>query len=262
MNNEKELLPSEHQEKHDELLINTALLAGKLLMESGAETGRVENTMEYILNNSAEYAGKGQTYVLLNSIFAGLDDLRTGFLPVVKRDYNLTKVMQVNQLSRDFSQQKLSLSELNSKLKEVQSCKMKTLTLSSVFFAALLATSCCLLQSGTWLDVPGSCLAGIVSYCIYHLTCNFLDLPFVSEFISTFLGGVAGYILMKLIGGNPDMIMLGAVIPLVPGIAITNSIRDLLSRHYITGMIRFLECILIATALALGVVAVYLLFSL
>ncbi|WP_082061662.1 threonine/serine exporter family protein [Paenibacillus sp. E194] len=54
--------------------------------------------------------------------------------------------------------------------------------------------------------------------------------------------------------------MMGAVAPLVPGIAITNAIRDMMARHYISGMIVAIEALFTANALGAGIASASYLF--
>ncbi|WP_410471151.1 threonine/serine exporter family protein, partial [Enterococcus faecium] len=48
------------------------------------------------------------------------------------------------------------------------------------------------------------------------------------------------------LGWTPDVI-IGCVMPLVPGVQITNAIRDLLAGHYVSGVSRGTEAMMTAT---------------
>jgi uncharacterized membrane protein YjjP (DUF1212 family) len=48
-------------------------------------------------------------------------------------------------------------------------------------------------------------------------------------------------------------VITGCLMLLVPGIAITNSLRDIIGGDYISGLTRMSEAILIATSIAIGV---------
>lgn len=54
------------------------------------------------------------------------------------------------------------------------------------------------------------------------------------------------------LGVHVDLISIGNIMLLIPGIAFTNSLRDMFSGDTITGMIRFMESILLAIIIALG----------
>ena len=53
-------------------------------------------------------------------------------------------------------------------------------------------------------------------------------------------------------GANLDKIIIGALMNLVPGIVITSFMRDIMGGDLIAGLIRFVESLLVATAIAIG----------
>lgn len=76
---------------------------------------------------------------------------------------------------------------------------------------------------------------------------------FIVNIIASFAAGLiamtAAYINMSL---NPDKIIIGALMNLVPGIAITSFMRDMIDGDLMAGIIRFMESLLVATAIAIG----------
>ncbi|MEG2843105.1 MAG: threonine/serine exporter family protein, partial [Ruthenibacterium sp.] len=53
--------------------------------------------------------------------------------------------------------------------------------------------------------------------------------------------------------GNLDKIIIGGIIPLVPGMALTTSIRDFANSDYLSGAIRMIDALLVAGSIAIGV---------
>ena len=51
---------------------------------------------------------------------------------------------------------------------------------------------------------------------------------------------------------NTDLIIAGCVMPFVPGIAMTNAVRDLMNNHLNSGMSKLFETLLITLALGAG----------
>jgi uncharacterized membrane protein YjjP (DUF1212 family) len=60
---------------------------------------------------------------------------------------------------------------------------------------------------------------------------------------------------------NVDNIIIGAVMPLVPGVAITTSFRDILAGHLISGLARGTEAIIIAASIGVGIATAFMLFG-
>ena len=54
------------------------------------------------------------------------------------------------------------------------------------------------------------------------------------------------------LGSHADLISIGNIMLLIPGIAFTNSVRDMFSGDTITGLLRFIESLLLAVTIALG----------
>ena len=50
-----------------------------------------------------------------------------------------------------------------------------------------------------------------------------------------------------------DKIVIGAIMLLVPGLAITNVMRDVLSGDFVTALTKFAEVLIVAMAIAIGI---------
>lgn len=55
------------------------------------------------------------------------------------------------------------------------------------------------------------------------------------------------------IGHHLDKVIIGSIIPLVPGVNFTNAIRDIADQDYIAGSVRMLDALLVTFCIALGV---------
>ncbi|MDD3931566.1 MAG: threonine/serine exporter family protein, partial [Eubacteriales bacterium] len=49
-----------------------------------------------------------------------------------------------------------------------------------------------------------------------------------------------------------DLIIIGTLMNLVPGVAITNSMRDIIAGDFVSGLTKLTEAVIIAVAIALG----------
>ena len=105
-----------------EEVLQFASEAGRVLLENGAEISRVEETMQRI---ASHYGETGENFfVLSNGIFTtGRSYANAEFIPI--KGARLDKVVAVNQLSRDISEQDLSLDEATSRLAEIRDRKPK-----------------------------------------------------------------------------------------------------------------------------------------
>jgi uncharacterized membrane protein YjjP (DUF1212 family) len=79
-----------------------------------------------------------------------------------------------------------------------------------------------------------------------------------NRLFGSFLGGLAaaaigifGQILLQKV--NADKVIIGAIMTLVPGLAITHAVRDVIYEDLLSGVSRGVEAILVSVAVAAGV---------
>ena len=76
----------------EEVLLDSAIIAGKILMENGAEMHRIEDTMNRILRGS-ELVEDAMSFVIPSGIFiTGQSGNNTKMKRITKRTTNLQKV--------------------------------------------------------------------------------------------------------------------------------------------------------------------------
>jgi len=63
------------------------------------------------------------------------------------------------------------------------------------------------------------------------------------------------------LAGRVDHIIIGNIMALIPGIGLTNSLRDLFIGDSVSGTLRFIEAIMLAIAIACGYIITSLLFG-
>lgn len=233
------------------------LLAGKIMLSSGAETYRVEDTMDRIARSYG--VENPQSYATLTGLHFSLDYTSTSyFLRITKRSTDLHKIDDVNQLSREIVSNQLSLEIAYGKLKALEK-KVLSFSLSFQILAAILTSGCfSLMFGGSWLDFLPACLAGGIGYLAMILFDRLIEIRFIAEYVGASLVGLTSIICYLLgIGESLDMIIIGAVMPLVPGLPITNAIRDLMAGHLVSGVSKGIEALLTAMAIGAGIAIVY-----
>ena len=83
----------------------------------------------------------------------------------------------------------------------------------------------------------------------------------VNKIITKLLGAalvtaVAAVCMVVGVGRDMDKIIIGSIMPLVPGIAMTMAIRDFFNGDYLSGTIRLMDALIIGLSIAAGVGAV------
>lgn len=110
-----------------------------------------------------------------------------------------------------------------------------------------------LFWGGNFLDAlaGGLCslLIGLSLLVMGRLEANL----FVKTIIAAFLSALAAEGLVQAgLGSNPDFITIGALMALVPGLVFTNFLRDLMAGDLVAGLIKLVEALLTAGAIAIG----------
>ena len=237
------------------LLFDTAVFAGELLMKNGAETYRVEDTMYRILKKSN--LKTVQVLVMMTGFVATLDDPSMDSLTVVRRinsrGTDLELIDKVNVISREFCSDQIPL--------EMAFTRMKTLwrepheSKRNLAAMAALTGGFAVMFGGSAADVAVAAATGFLTAAVLFY-CRKIHLHMFLEnmLCSVFLAIVVGLAVTFLPGEySRDLIIISAIMPLVPGAAITNAVFDTLHGDYLSGLARAAEAFVIAAAVALGI---------
>ena len=154
---------------HLDLLLETCLLAGKIMIESDAEMYRVEDTMSRIALASGNY--RMVSYVTQTGLFVGIDGTSTiRMVQVMKRGIDLEKISRVNQLSRAYVAGDFSLEELLNKLKVIDSEHRHFPISARIVSAAVVSATIMILFGGVWSDLFLTFLIGGCGYSLYYFS--------------------------------------------------------------------------------------------
>ncbi len=236
-----------------QLLMDVCLLGGELMLKSGAETYRVEDTM---VRMAAAYTDlPSHSFVTPTAIIFSIDNVEsTKMVRIIERSTDLKKVVEVNHLSRQMTAGDLSLEEAYKELKRIRT-DHHTYPLWIQILAAALASGCFLIMfNGTWSDFLPALLAGGVGYSAFVWFHRIVMIKFFAETLAALVIGLIALAFVRIgYGSSLDTIIIGSVMPLVPGVLITNAIRDLIAGHLVSGLSRGVEAFLTAFAIGTGI---------
>lgn len=246
------------------LLAETAALAGELMLTSGAETHRAESTMSHILKKGTN--ANVTTLALTTSIMITIEDEHSTPLTIVRRIFGgsikLSRIVQVNEISRNFCNDKITLEEAYQKLQQIPPREYNPAIYNLATIG--IAVGFVMFFGGSFLDILASICTSAVLAALITLCKHFHVGGFVLNCSSSAALAFACMVLKNtfLPTIDTDIVIIGTIMTLVPGVAITNAIRDTLQGDYISGCARILEAFLTASAIAIGVGFGILLFQL
>lgn len=241
------------QDKREAL--DVASLAGDILLASGAEIFRVEETIFRIAQ--AYGVESSNAFVLSSGIFltAGSetekDFASVRHIPLSAA--RLDRVTAVNQLSREIVKGQHTPAQARERLLEIQNMPPKP-KLHQILASGIGSGCFCFLFGGDPVDSLVAFAAGLVLY-LYLLL---LVRGRLSKIATNISGGALVTLFSILlfqcgIGHHLGEMIIGSIIPLVPGVAFTTAIRDIADQDYIAGAVRMLDALLVTFCIAMGV---------
>lgn len=236
-----------------EFAIDCFLLAGRIMMESGAETYRVEDTMIRMAHSQGMV--NAQSYVTPTGIIFSLGRTQpTRITSIPNRATNLHRISLVNMISRKLTASIITLEEAYDELKQIEAKNYMLPTAIQILAAAFASGAFLMMFDGVWADIFAAMIAGGIGYWVLLLVTDVTKVKFFSEFIAALAVGVLAALAVQFgVGQQLDTIIIGSVMPLVPGVIITIAIRDLMAGHFTSGMARGIEALLTAFAIGSGI---------
>ena len=237
-----------------EQLLSCSLDIGEQMLISGAEVGRVETAIRFIC--SAYGCRRTDVFTITSSIVVSVEDAQGNHDTQTRRitgtRTDLTRLHRLNALSREICASRPDCAYVRERLQTICSIPSFPLWVESLG-SALIAFAFAIFFGGSWEDglVAGGLGLGL-RYLIWLLQKGAMNQIFVNA-VSSFFLCLSAFLLVRLgIGQDVNKIIIGNIMLLVPGIAMTNSVRDILVDDTISGVMRFVESVLWAGALASG----------
>lgn len=246
---------SERNQEYKKDVLRLALFLGELMLSNGAETYRVEDSVLRICKS------RGFNYI---SVFTAptviiiSDDRFDGFsfMKTIKsRAINLNKISLLNNFSREFVNNpdrsiKDALDELRA-LGEVDAYPSGLVYLATGLASASFAV---LVGGNSVINFMFTTIISILAVITYKKIMKISSIPAFSSLTASILIATAGVIITELgFLPTPKTLIVGSIMPLLPGVSFIKGIRDLISGDLISGVSRAFDAGLTAVSIACGV---------
>lgn len=234
--------------------IDAASLAAQTILECSGEIYRAEETALRI----CEAYGFPDADIIC---------FPTGFtLHVLNQDgHSLTRVKRirdrsiqlealdgVNSISRQSCDGLLTAAQALEALEKLRAAP-NTLPAFAVLAFASSAGFFSVMFGGGLLEFFLSFVAGGFAKALIPLLVRLHSPSLLISMTAGFIAALSTLGLIRLFGGNQEAIIAGAIMPLLPGLAITNAVRDTMRGDLIAGMARTSDALLSAVLIAAGV---------
>ncbi|MBP1743203.1 MAG: hypothetical protein H6Q58_181 [Firmicutes bacterium] len=235
-------------------VLEIALSSGQILLKNGAETYRVEETIEricaaYDLQCECITTAKG----VMVSVLDSSGEKMTSLKKVRNAGVDLYRIELINSFSRDFKKNSMDYDEAVKMLKGIENAPEFSLPVR-ILAASMTSFVYSLFFNGTIYD---SIAAAAISVFIYFMMEKVSKLGFFQFFEFFFSGFIIGMASIAAEGMLPILskgsIITGAIMILLPGVPLTNGIKDIIYGDFTSGFTKFGEAMLIITAVGAGI---------
>jgi len=235
-------------------ILNMINEIGYLLLKHGAEIYRVEESLKRMCEG---FGFENIEIFAIPSYFTISLTLHDGTpYHSSKRSrvnrFHLDHLYELNCLVRKISNQDITCQEMES---EIQKIKNQSLNLPLIFIGYVLSAAMfCIFFGGGIAEMLVSGIIGCILFFFIYVMERLNINSIMRTILSSMVLATIAIVCQKLhIIAHQQSVITGTLMLLVPGIAITNSLRDIIGGDYVSGLSRMIEAILIAASIAIGV---------
>lgn len=230
-------------------------LAGQIIMENGGETYRAEETV----CRMGEGFGLRQveSFAVPSGLFISYRDRQGNLETVVKRvhrqETNLTRVDEVNRISRLASLGQLAPAAAEEKLRAIAQLRGSFAGAWSVLAAFTCAAGFAVIFGGNLWELLLSGFVAALVQCFGllagRLRLHWMAVNIIGGLLTALLPNLAHMLIPGLL---TEAVIAGALMPLVPGLAMTNAVQDTLRGDMVSGLSHGAQALLTACLIAGG----------
>ena len=234
--------------------ISLALDIGMQMLVCGAQISRVEDSIGRI----CKALGAVETHVfsvtsgIIVTAFDDKGNSATQLRRIHAGSLDLTRLKELNQLSRDICAQRVTDVEIPARLAKIQEDNRRPIWLMALVYA-LISGSLSIFFGAPWTDGLCAAATGVI-LCLLEYLMKKINLDAVfTVFLVSLLTGLCNAALVKAgLGVRYDAISIGNIMLLIPGIAMTNAVHDMFVDDMLSGVSRFFRSLVIAFLVAFG----------
>lgn len=226
----------------------------RLMIKYGAEIYRVEDTISRICH--AYGHSEAAIYATPANFIITVKDKNsvpyTDSKSISGRDTNLDRVGKLNELSRFICSEKPEAEVIFHRIEQIKERKTYSPALIYISYFITGAAFTVFFGGGAMEALFGGVLGLVINFISVRLklinASAFLNAVVCSAAISVIAVVLSHTGLIK----SFDKMIIGASMALVPGVALTNCMRDFISGDFISGIYTLTEAVLIAVGMAVG----------
>ena len=236
-------------------LLHLVIMLGSTLLENGAETYRVEESILRIFQGHD--MAQVDVFVIPSMLIVtvrpeGSEKIYTQQKRIRVRGTDLTKISEANELCRYYCTHDMTLDELEQRIEAIRhSTSYHQLT--QYIGHILVGSGFSLFFGGSIVDAFCAIFSSIMVKFIFDQMGKLENNTFFTNVLaSATLTAWAGLMSISPLHANMDTTIIGPMMILVPGMALTTGMRDIIAGDYISSLVKLMEVVMIGLGVALG----------
>ena len=232
---------------------DTIMDIGEQMLLCGAEIHRVEDSIERMCYALGATAVDG--FIITSSMVVTVhtsDNCFTQTRRIVNAGNDIERLHKLNQLSRDICSYKLNMEDISDRLKKIEQQKRYPLWADILSYIFIAGSFSYFFGGNLWDTLTAAFIGTILRFTVMFID-KFEINKIFGKLICAFIATVLSFSAMKLgFIGNIDKVMIGNIMVLIPGVGLTNALRDLFVGDSVSGLLRLIEAVLATLAIAAG----------
>ncbi|MBQ1396658.1 MAG: threonine/serine exporter family protein [Eubacterium sp.] len=237
-----------------ERLMQAILDVGEEMLVHGAEVNRVQDA---VIRMCESY---GYTRVNVFCITTNLQltaeapdgKIITQIRTITRNNINFDKLDYLNDLSRRICKGLPEPQEIQERLEKVLQ-RGEPPRWMILLGGVMVSGGFTAFFGGNWKDTLAGIVLGMIIVLFQEDIKKRENNPLVINFIASLAAGLLAILLVRLgIGSHVEMVMIAGIMLLIPGVAMTNAIKDMLLGDLATGLLRLTDSLINAFAIVVG----------
>lgn len=235
-------------------LFNCAMNIGEQMLICGAEVHRVEDSLDRILR--AMGAQRVDVFIITSSMVVTVHmpngEVFTQTRRIKETGTDFERLHELNELSRKICREKMSAEQIDTEMSQISASKKYPQWLISVCYSVI-AGAFTLFFGGDEKAAGVSLFIGLVVSFVMLICDRMVNNRVFSKFMSSLVASFLAFAALSLgIIHSIDVVIIGNIMTLIPGLGLTNALHDLLVGDSIAGLLRTVEACITALAIAAG----------
>jgi uncharacterized membrane protein YjjP (DUF1212 family) len=233
------------------------LRVGILLLGAGASTHRIRNTVSRL---SGTFGFTTELMITNRAITLSISDKNNEHIfntlkRVLVHGVNFKVVSGISRMSWRVVEEKWTLDQINTELDRLASLPPYH-RLIILTFVGLAGASFCRIFDGSFIEMLITFLATFAGLFIRQEATKMEFNPLICVFFAAFTSTIiTGLFWISGISATMEHAFTASVLFLVPGVPLINSFSDLIDGNVVNGLVRGINGLMVAFAIALGLLA-------